>query len=1203
MQSVAPPEYESQGVLQDADASSSWGGAIFTTAGGGVDVAMPLGRTPDGRHAGRLQIRESWGDRLSTPAALFYEVHTPGIEVIYNPQSGDLRQIQAPHVLVDIEGRVPNRGYYTIKFYAPDFWGELDDHGMWHPLDGGELVTYVVENPDRPEMINQRRSETLVMAEGGESWILPIDRFLDLDDDPNAPKSSGWIRYEGAGYEGADAWGRASEKSDPARITWKFAGTGSFGNEPPEHLELYRVEFFHPTAGGGNWQPIEAELPGAEGDEVFAYDPQIPWAGHEGRNHQYVGSEFKGGTPGEWTPTGPGPNAPATTAFDAKPDGVYMWLKRDASLFAKWDFDWPIDRAWSALRLTRVTTATTPDWQHSEQAVSNKRLWITKLVSGAVVEQTEYAFAFPHIWTLTVQDGAGNALYTEITTSQREMLTSTRTDYREVITPDDYPYEAVELYRETLAGDLLLNARRSQGGQTSEMELTWYDDESDPRFGRLRSRATPDGAWVMLDYHVFPDSSIRPLGTATEVRSLPGVPMPEIIQHDVGHAFVYTYASDIDLPGDDEAVNPLDPRKISEYIDGQEVTTTYNVFFMDDQFKVKIEERCIEPACAPSDPNSLQTITTTIPGSAGKGQPSPEDTELERIASVQYPDGHVEDHSDDPLMFLVENGEGGCEGCCEGEDCVSIDCDDSNPCMDDACVNEQCQHTNNTDPCGTCKVCDGGICISCETLGLCCDSNGECTDDCTTEFPGEGCCLEGHCIEKCPACTDCIGNQCVTCASQNKCCDQEGNCIDPEDCTGNQCLYSTPEACFCVPRCPYCQTCDDGNCVPCTEAGQCCVAGECEWPCFGSTCCKPDGKCGPRPDCTTCVNGTWVPCWKAGKCCDTSNECVDIGENCETCNDGKCEDCDPCEEPVNGICTSCADVGTGLCCESGVCKALCTSGCCSNGQCELLCPDCHGCDLSGNCVNDCDPEANECCVDGSCCEVTATGCVACSTIPEEKDNKIKLNFKPPSNQCDDPEHPCGITQPLGFLGDPDIKACRSGNSCEIQFRYSGKYDIASGICAEAFTNVIDGDDVPEADCCEIWAVFNNGSGCAKPENGTEIYGNHGCTAIHESAHVDQFREILEEALAALADNPALDPEPLDCGDNSCADVLNDRRNAIVQAILAAGTAARNKWIDEIENNYDELEYEAREAAIFCYVAVAEAMCVEPTNCGMCCSEE
>lgn len=125
-------------------------------------------------------------------------------------------------------------------------------------------------------------------------------------------------------------------------------------------------------------------------------------------------------------------------------------------------------------------------------------------------------------------------------------------------------------------------------------------------------------------------------------------------------------------------------------------------------------------------------------------------------------------------------------------------------------------------------------------------------------------------------------------------------------------------------------------------------------------------------------------------------------------------------------------------------------------------------------------------------------------------------------------------------------------------------------------------------------MFAGGSACFEID-GTH-YGNSGCTGIHESVHLRQFRGMLEVALADLWFEPALEPEPLQCGDNSCAGVLQERYDDILTAIINAAKKAEDEWVAAGES----LEFEANQAQWQCSGVVATAMCVSPTNCTSAC---
>lgn len=185
---------------------------------------------------------------------------------------------------------------------------------------------------------------TSVFAAAGEQWILPIDHL----------NGGGWIEHPGDGYGGTSAW-EGNTMDGVRRVYWELSGLGSLGNPVPGTTELYTLEWWRPLSGAANWQPIESQIKGVNG-ETFPMETLIPWDGAFGTNHEYIGAE--NGTAGSWVATGPGPHTPESAAQNAGANGIYMWLGGHTSaswLYAKWDYGWAIDHTWSALRLTQVT--------------------------------------------------------------------------------------------------------------------------------------------------------------------------------------------------------------------------------------------------------------------------------------------------------------------------------------------------------------------------------------------------------------------------------------------------------------------------------------------------------------------------------------------------------------------------------------------------------------------------------------------------------------------------------------------------------------------------------------------------------------------------------------------------------------------------------------------------------------------------------
>src|SRR5512137_2803397 len=92
----------------------------------------------------------------------------------------------------------------------------------------------------------------------GDQWILPIDH----------KDGSGWVQWDGAGYDGTYAIEAAG--MDPVRrVYWALYGLSlTTSNEFPTTTEQYTIEWYQPTFGATDWQPIESQFRGVDG-EIF----------------------------------------------------------------------------------------------------------------------------------------------------------------------------------------------------------------------------------------------------------------------------------------------------------------------------------------------------------------------------------------------------------------------------------------------------------------------------------------------------------------------------------------------------------------------------------------------------------------------------------------------------------------------------------------------------------------------------------------------------------------------------------------------------------------------------------------------------------------------------------------------------------------------------------------------------------------------
>jgi hypothetical protein len=206
------------------------------------------------------------------------------------------------------------------------------------------------------------------MATIGDTWILGIDHIDNsgffqtfTGAGYSGPQSSGNAQYVGNAYGPPTSCfpGHCSDGS--ARIFWSLSGLSTNGHSLPSTTELYSVKFYGTSAPSNNdWQPIEVDFNGSgPGNGESQMDPNIPWAGQFGTNHQWIGADAK--TPGSFISTGPGPQAPKSAAYNASGfDGTYMWMKSGSWLYAKWGFSGDTRRSWSAIQVTQVTPVLGP---------------------------------------------------------------------------------------------------------------------------------------------------------------------------------------------------------------------------------------------------------------------------------------------------------------------------------------------------------------------------------------------------------------------------------------------------------------------------------------------------------------------------------------------------------------------------------------------------------------------------------------------------------------------------------------------------------------------------------------------------------------------------------------------------------------------------------------------------------------------------
>jgi hypothetical protein len=280
-------------------------------------------------------------------------------------------------------------------------------------------------------------------------------------------------------------------------------------------------------------------------------------------------------------------------------------------------------------------------------------------------------------------------------------------------------------------------------------------------------------------------------------------------------------------------------------------------------------------------------------------------------------------------------------GACQG---TPLDCDDKDPCTQDACDGEEgCTHEDQAGPCDDgdlCTVgdtCQGGLCQSGEALA--CDDQSPCTVDyceddtgaCNHDFPfPDGVvCSDGNPCTQGDACGD---GACV--AGINGCeCEADDDCAPLEDgdlCNGT--LICQGNACVIDPLTPV--SCDDSLDTYCEEnlcdtgTGLCAMAAVNE-----GAACDDGSACTYGETCSTgaCAQGTDVVCSSGTPCleasCDPESGCVltDTDAPCDADEDA-CTASDQCQ---GGLCMA----GTPVVCPSSeeACQVLTCEA--SSGDC------------------------------------------------------------------------------------------------------------------------------------------------------------------------------------------------------------------------------------------------------------------------------
>jgi hypothetical protein len=347
-----------------------------------------------------------------------------------------------------------------------------------------------------------------------------------------------------------------------------------------------------------------------------------------------------------------------------------------------------------------------------------------------------------------------------------------------------------------------------------------------------------------------------------------------------------------------------------------------------------------------------------------------------------------------------------------------IQCNDGNPCTDDACHNGTCTRVNNVAPCdegNRCTigdVCANGACAA--GAAVACTASDQCHDAGTCD-PTSGACsnpvkADGIFCDDGNACTQsdtCLGGSCtganpVVCAASDQChgvgtCDptsgacsnpatadgivcNDGNaCTQSDTCLGGSCTGANPVVCAASDQCHDVGTCDptSGACsnpatadgIVCNDGNACtqsdtCVGGSCAGAnpvaCAASDQCHGVGTCDPTSGvCSNPATADGVVC-NDGNACTQSDTCV--GGSCTGANPVACAASDQCHgvgtcDPTSGACSNPA-AADGIVCNDG--NACTQSDTCLGGSCTGANPVV--CAATDQChgVGTCDPTSGAC---------------------------------------------------------------------------------------------------------------------------------------------------------------------------------------------------------------------------------------------------
>lgn len=176
----------------------------------------------------------------------------------------------------------------------------------------------------------------------GQSWIIPLDPNKSQNGNAGL-QGSNWNQVAEGSAPGGSYWW--SSNQDAVRRARWFFDASVHGGDAPAAAEKFKVEIWVAPAHANVWQPIEVSFDGLN-DEEATNNPNIPWAGQFGTNHQWIG--VSQANQGAWVSAGPGPQTDGGGDFVWAKGGSYFWVKT-----FPW-YDGSSEYGFSAIRITVV---------------------------------------------------------------------------------------------------------------------------------------------------------------------------------------------------------------------------------------------------------------------------------------------------------------------------------------------------------------------------------------------------------------------------------------------------------------------------------------------------------------------------------------------------------------------------------------------------------------------------------------------------------------------------------------------------------------------------------------------------------------------------------------------------------------------------------------------------------------------------------